>query len=603
MSKLQKTFLAIAFILSGLCCAACGDDNESGGGGDDSSASITVPDNARQHEFAKTGGTWDFSVQATSQPKAESSASWLTVTSVHSASSSVFKFRASAEANQNTDDRTATITLSIGSVSEVISIIQTSEDGLIVETTTYEAIADGENIAVKLKANGEFTTSIDCGWITESTTRANMQEYTRTFTVAKNYTSEQRQGVITFTLNELTESVIITQKAGEAADMSHSATQLSKLMYPGWNLGNTMEAGDRANNFTNNGGLASEVSWQRTMTTQEVIDAVSDAGFRAVRLPAAWVMGHITDADAMTLDKAWVNRVKDIVDYCIKDGLYVVLNDHWDGGWIEVEGFSKSTSKYEAVSESDIQEKISTLKKLWTNIAKEFGGYDEHLLFAGLNEPFQEYSLFSTKHEQLTPILERYNQAFVDAVRATGGNNASRVLVVQGPSTNIASTYNYMHLPSDAANGRLMVEVHYYDPWNFASGEQSWYYWGADNHVAGSSNNCTYGEEAYMKAQLELMRSKFTSKSVPVIIGEYAADRRVKSDSDFNQTKHDASIKLFYKLFNQYCTDFGIVPFAWDTNSNSYPSGTIINRTTGAIFNEVAYDGIKEGVSAGVWPY
>jgi endoglucanase len=365
-------------------------------------------------------------------------------------------------------------------------------------------------------------------------------------------------------------------------------------MYPGWNLGNTMEA---------TGG---ETSWQPTTTTQAVIDAVKAAGFKSVRIPCSWDI-HSTGG---TIDADWMARVKQIVDYCIRDGLYVVLNDHWDNGWIEVLGFSKSSSSYQPVDEATITAKATRLKELWTQIANAFRDYDEHLLFAGLNEPFQENNLFSSRHEELTPILIRYNKAFVEAVRATGGNNAQRTLVVQGPSTSISSTCSYM--PADKlpeAAGRLMVEVHYYDPGQFcgtydASGDNAFYYWGAANH--GTNHNPTYGEESYLDGMFANLKNTFTSKGYPVIIGEYAALQRTLPNDD--QTKHNNSVKYYYQYLNQTAVNCGIVPFAWDTNDISglgkeSGSNTIIDRAKCAVLGHPAMDGITAGAAAGSWPY
>ena len=227
--------------------------------------------------------------------------------------------------------------------------------------------------------------------------------------------------------------------------------------------------------------------------------------------------------------------------------------------------------------------------------------YDEHLLFAGLNEPFQDYNLFSTRHKELTPILNRYNQAFVDAVRATGGNNSARILVVQAPSTNIASACDEsigFKMPTDAADKGLMVEVHYYDPYEFClKADNATWFWGNGNHVSGSAHNATWGEESYTKSQFEMMRKKFYDNGVPVIVGECGVQWRELSE---NQTEHDASVKAWWKCIMENAKDNGIIPMVWDINSanRNGESGimTIINRSNLSIFCQPALDGIKEGV-------
>ena len=214
--------------------------------------------------------------------------------------------------------------------------------------------------------------------------------------------------------------------------MDRSAREVIDDMSPGWNLGNTLEAVAtwRGVDFLNNkSGLGGETDWQGTKTTQEVIDYVKSLGFRSIRIPCAWAYGHISNAATYEIDATWMARVKEIVDYCIRDGLYVVLNDHWDGGWLE-----------NHIADSDaatIAKNKEILAALWTQIATAFKDYDEHLMFAGLNEP-------NAENQAATNNLIQYNQTFVDAVRATGGNNGKRVLVVQGPATNIEHTCNFM---------------------------------------------------------------------------------------------------------------------------------------------------------------
>lgn len=535
-------------------------------------------------QFSKTGGDTYLYIQAKEQPTLTSSASWVKVVQQTSESKAVYKFLISAEKNSEYNDRTATISVAAGSETGVVSISETSTEGLIITSSKTVSIgADASNFEVKLQANSAYVVTVGSDWLTEVTTRANMKDYTHQFTASKNIGSA-RSGQISFTLTKgdvsITEAVTVNQDAGtQVSDMNLSAMEVAKLMYPGWNLGNTMESGDSKNNFTNNGGVSAETSWQSTKTTQKIIDFVKAQGFKSIRIPVSWVMGHITDADNMTIDDAWMNRVKEIVNYCVADGLYVIINDHWDGGWIEVDGFSASRDSYVALDNATIASKSDKLKKLWTNIANAFKDYDEHVVFAGLNEPFQEYNLFNTHHKELTPILERYNQAFVDAVRSTGGNNASRVLVVQGPSVNITSTCSYLTMPTDSKPERLMVEVHYYDPWNFTSGQVD-----------------TWNDVASVKAQFESMKTNFVDKKIPVIVGECGANWQ-KDNTTFN-----ATLKSWYKTVFQYAGDCGLVPFAWDVNSCSIPNMSIINRSSISLWNTPAMDGITDGVSSAKWP-
>ena len=366
------------------------------------------------------------------------------------------------------------------------------------------------------------------------------------------------------------------------------AAAVASQMYPGWNLGNTMEPPG--------GSLSAETSWQSTKTTQQSIDYVKSLGFRSVRIPCSWDC-HAPNG---TIDAAWTARVKEVVGYCLNDGLYVLLNDHWDNGWIENHGFDD-------LSESNVTAKLENLKNLWTQIATAFRDYDEHLLFGGLNEP-------NCDNQAKTNVLLRYEQAFIDAVRATGGNNATRTLVVQGPSTDIDNTDKFYDVTklTDSAQGRLMVEVHYYSPWNFCGmekneswGKMSWY-WSSSNHVSGSSYNSTWGEESYLLTQFRKMKTKFVDKGYPIIVGEYGCQwRDVSSQSGASQTKHDASVKAFHKEVNEKAINCGMIPMVWDINyaNRQGTKGvmTLVNRSSLSIYYKPAMEGITEGVAAATW--
>ncbi len=392
---------------------------------------------------------------------------------------------------------------------------------------------------------------------------------------------------------------VVMLMAGEMSaqdGLDRSAMDVVNDMSPGWNLGNTFEATTSWTGgalWNNKGGLGAETGWQDTKTSQAVIDFVKSLGFKSIRIPCAWAYGHISDASNYTIDAAWMARVKEVVDYCINDGLYVVLNDHWDGGWLE--------EKMKDSNAANIAQNKGILKLLWTQIANAFKDYDEHLLFAGLNEP-------GADNQASTNNLIQYNQTFVDAVRATGGNNAKRVLVVQGPSTNIDHTCNFMNgkMPNDIVPGKLAIEVHYYNPWQFwgMENDESWgkvfYYWGNGNHHSGSTHNATWGEEKDMKDQLQKMKTYFVDKGYPVVIGEFGANwRDISKLSNESQEKHNASIKAHYKELHRLCKEMGgMVPMTWDINSRNQNGTkgtmTIVDRKNLTVYGKYALEGINE---------
>lgn len=392
--------------------------------------------------------------------------------------------------------------------------------------------------------------------------------------------------------------------------MDLSATEIAHYMAPGWNLGNTLEAGNNANNFTNNGGLSAETSWQSDKTTQAFIDYLKSEGFKSVRIPCSWVMGHITDKTTMAIDNDWMQRVKDIIDYCIKDNMYVVINDHWDGGWIEYDGFTTG---------ADVSAKKEQLRFLWTNIANALKDYDERVIFAGLNEPGvggKSPEASGSKLSDLTTFTSRlidYEQVFIDAVRATGGNNAKRILVVQGPNVNSADTYNYFDATklTDSADGRLMVEFHFYDPYQFcqmesdASWGKAYYYWGtntpgndADHTVKANSM------EKNLKTAMQNLKTKFVDAGFPVVMGEYGAiHRSMSSVTNGSQAKHDASRQYWYQFATSQAMIHGFIPFVWDNNSSSNNTMKVFDRATCTVYDQYDLDGITTGYAAGKTSY
>lgn len=205
----------------------------------------------------------------------------------------------------------------------------------------------------------------------------------------------------------------------------------------------------------------------------------------------------------------------------------------------------------------------------------------------------------------------KYEQAFVDAVRATGGNNETRTLIVQGPGTDIDKTIQYFSsMPTDVVANRLMVEVHYYNPPQFSGVWENgtpFYFWGAANHIASGfykSYNATWGEESDLSSQFNKMKNKFADKGIPVLLGEFGANWRSISNSAA-QKKHDASIKLFNKLVVQNAINCGMVPMVWDINvaNQNGTNGvmTVINRDNCSVFCTPALEGIMEGASSGKW--
>lgn len=342
----------------------------------------------------------------------------------------------------------------------------------------------------------------------------------------------------------------------------------------GWNIGNSLEV------------PSGETGWGNPMVDQELIDAVSNAGFNTIRIPCAW--DSHADQSTLEIDPAWLSRVSEVVDYCYANDMYIIINCHWDGGWLENNVTVAMQDTVNAKQEA-----------YWTQIADYFKDYDEHLLFASANEPNVENAT------QMTVLLS-YHQTFIDAVRATGGNNSSRVLVIQGPSTDIDKTNQLMSsLPADQIEDHLIVEIHYYTPWNFCglTSDADWgkmfYFWGQGYHSATNPDrNATWGEEAAAESYFQLMKTKFVDQGIPVILGEYSAVKRTSltgTDLDL----HLASREYYYKYITDAAIRHGLVPIYWDNGYNGNNGVALFNRINGAIVDQGALDALIEGAETG----
>ena len=530
--------------------------------------------------IAKSGADVTINVQSRGDVIATSDQEWCGVEKgVKTTAMQVTPIKVKVGENPTTDDRSATINLSAGSDSKQIKVTQVAKDGLIIKTGTVEVPAGGGQFNVELQTNGECEKTISDSWVSVAT-RASMQDVTDTYVAQANVTSSARSTKITYTLGTLSEAVTVNQAAGNTSSMSLTAKELASLMTAGINIGNTMECP----------ASAGEGAWSGTKVNQDYIRALKAAGFNAVRIPCAW-HSYIVD-DKMTVSSDWMNRVYEVVNWCVSEGMYVVLNSHWDGGWLEDNIFD--ASKEDAI--------VAEQKAIWKQIAEKFEGFDEHLLFAACNEPGMNETTGGVRSwsDETVGRVVKFEQAMIDAVRATGGNNAARCLVIQGLGTDITNTDEHMNqMPTDNVADRLMVEVHFYEPYQFCLMEEdaSWgnvfWYWGQGNHVDGSDHNATWGEEDHVKTQLAKMTGKFVDKGYPVIIGEYAAALRTVSE---NQEMHDKSVCYYGEVVTREAKNAGCVPFYWET-------GSVFNRVSGKVKRQDIIDGIIKGAGEGKYPF
>lgn len=347
-------------------------------------------------------------------------------------------------------------------------------------------------------------------------------------------------GAATSSTTEPTALLASVDTAARGAMRNLTSTELSKLMSPGINLGNTLEA------------IPNETAWGNPVPTQSLMNAYKSAGFKTVRIPVSW--SQYADANN-NISATWLAHIRQVVDYAHNAGLYTIVNIHWDGGWMNHPTYDQQAA---------INAKLT---KFWTQIANTFKDYDDTLLFAGSNEVGQD-NTWGPPTTEYAAVQNSFNQTFVNAVRATAGNNARRHLVVQGYFTNIDNTAAFNTVPHDTVANRLFMEVHYYDPYHFTldSGSNIWQ-WGVN--AADPSAVEAWANEPWADAEFQKMKTTFGDKGVPVILGEYGAG--MKS----NYPGMDAYRKYWDQYITQSAFQHGLVPVYWDT-------GGMIDRNTGA---------------------
>lgn len=302
----------------------------------------------------------------------------------------------------------------------------------------------------------------------------------------------------------------------------YTSAQIVADIQIGWNLGNSLESYDTGTDDT-------ETGWGNPKTTAEMFQTVKNAGFNAVRIPVTWGE-HMSDDG--TIDADWMARVKEVVDYAYNLNLYIILNVHHDDYlWL---------TPTAAELDSDRQ----TLSSIWTQIASTFASYDHRLLFEGMNEPrvvdsAEEWTGGTAESQDAVNQLE---QAFVDAVRATGGNNATRTLIVTTYAQSIEQVaLDAMVVPDD---DYVIVSVHSYAPWDFCSSDSDRADWGSD------------ADEAGLQANFQSLYDKFISRGIPVLIDEFGS---------VNKNNTEARAEWFQDYIEE-AGDYGIKCFVWDNN-------------------------------------
>lgn len=339
-------------------------------------------------------------------------------------------------------------------------------------------------------------------------------------------------------------------------------TQITEAMGLGWNLGNQLEA--------SSGGLPSETCWGNPEITKELIDTVKAQGFKTVRIPVSY-LDMIGDGPDYKIDTDWLDRVQEVVDYVVDNDMFAIVNMHGDGYYTVDHSWLLCAEDDD--KQTEIKDKYG---KVWTQIADRFKDYDQHLIFESMNEEFNND--YGKPDANAYENINAYNQIFVDSVRATGSNNEKRWLLLPGWNTNIEYTandeYNFK-IPTDngckADGKRIMISVHYYDPFNFTIDENKTArtQWG--KYAVKNYDN--WGQEDYVDSQMALLNEKFVSQGYPVVIGEFGAQDKTEKFADYNEFR-----RYWAEYLIKAAKKNGVVCVYWDNGYNGNKGFGIINR-------------------------
>lgn len=414
-------------------------------------------------------------------------------------------------------------------------------------------------INIHIDGNRDWTINNNANWLTIAENSGTGVAHVG-LSVSANESTEARTATIIIQSDSETRELVV-QQSGTIVnefvyDIPPDATNMSTLtsvaltaeMGTGWNLGNSLEA------------IGGETAWGNPMVSQQLIDAVKAAGFNTIRIPVSW--SNFSDEANFIINPTWLSRVEEVVNYALNNDMYVIMNEHWDGGWMQ-----PTYAEQEYVN--------NRLAKMWKQIATHFRDYDYHLIFAGTNEVMVTGD-YGTPTAEYYTVQNSFNQTFVTAVRSTGGRNAYRYLTVQGFNTNINHTVAFAQIPEDVTENRLLIEVHYYDPYNFTLNENSTItQWGSI--ATDPALTETWANESYADSQFEQMKTNFIDEGIGVILGEYGAILR--TDVEGSET-----FRAYYlEYVSNAARTRGLVPVYWDNGPTTNHAMGIFNRTTGEL--------------------
>lgn len=423
-----------------------------------------------------------------------------------------------------------------------------------------------------------------------ATSSENSSASTTTATTTTNTTKAETTAATTTTKAETTTTTVATTTTTTTAtqnpepapaETKGDSVQFSQNLMPGWNLGNQLES--------NSDGTPSETAWGNPVITENLIKQVKAQGFKSIRIPVSY-LSKIGAGPNYTIDSKWLDRVQEVVDMCINNGLYAIINIHGDGyysvkgGWLLC---GESASEQKTIK--------AKYEKVWEQIAKRFKNYDDHLVFESMNEEYD--GTYNNPNPEYYNNINAYNQIFVDTVRKAGGNNNNRYLLIPGWNTDInfttgdCDTYTMeakFVIPNDS---RIMISVHYYTPWEFCGeeGYDTFYKWGDSVKKFVKRRQ----SETLVNRQFDKLYNAFIKNGYGVVIGEYGSIDRTHKD------KSNTTYRAYFAEYVNYAAhQRNIVTVYWDNGYNGNHGFGLFDRTKCTVTQPEIIKGIINGAKA-----
>ena len=417
---------------------------------------------------------------------------------------------------------------------------------LSVDKTTLDFNTDGGEKTFTVTSSGQFSVVPGEKWLTAKKGAKSGDKTVVTVTATKNYALEARQTKITITSGDQKRYVEVSQKSATEAPSGDITKDYAARLGIGWNLGNHFDA--------YNNGVSGETAWGNPKATQATMNKVKTAGFSTVRIPVTW-LGHIGAAPDYKIDEKWLNRVAEVVGYAEAAGLNAIVNMHHDGAdsknWLDIKTAAKDPAVHQQI--------LDQVSAMWRQIADKFKDKGDFLIFESFNEihdggwGWGENRNDGGKQYQ---CLNEWNQAFVDAVRASGGENANRILGIPAYCTNVDIAVQTFVMPEDVVEDRLIMAVHCYDPYDYTlpATKSEW------GHTADESKKVSGNNEADLKRVFEKIYNNFIKKGIPVYMGEFGCVNRATA-------REQAFQQYYLKYYAKLAKTYFVPSIIWDNGA------------------------------------